>query len=38
MGWLDSGAGDGYDLLTPEQQALVDEFLEEATDETAPNL
>lgn len=24
MGWLDSGGGDGYDLLTPDQQALID--------------
>lgn len=29
MGWLDSHGGDGYDMLTPEQQKLYDEITTE---------
>lgn len=30
MGWLDSNSGDGYDMLTPEQQQIVDDATREA--------
>ena len=40
MGFLDSGAGDGWDLLTPDQQREVEDYwdsLEPPPPEPCPN-